>query len=403
MHIPQIIQESPGLQDKPAKIWNSVFIGAFTINLLLHLCTNSMGPLVAKYADHLGATATIVGLVTSLFALTALIFKLVSAPAIDTFNRKYVLLGSMLIMFVAFVFYTVSKTIPMLMFSRLLQGTAQAFTTTCCLTIASDSLPFNRMSTGIGYFSLGMAICQAIAPAVGLKLVDIIGYNMTFAVFAIFILLAMAYAMTMKTNFKSGKKFKITLDSIIAKEALIPATLLFLLSLAFCVVNSFLVLFAAKQGVNSNIGYFFTVYAGTLLFTRPMIGSLADRYGTVKVIVPSLFFFAAAFLLISISTTLPMFLLAAFVSAFGYGGCQPSIQAVCMKSVPKERRGAASCTSYVGQDVGQLVGAVLAGAIIESFGYTNMWRIMIFPMAVAMIMAILFRNRITRMGEGFNK
>ena len=386
-----------------AKIWNSIFISVFTVNLLVHLCTTMMNTLTAKYVNHLGAAETIVGFVTGLFALTALIFKIISAPAIDTYNRKYVLLFAQAIIFTAFVCYSLSKTIPMVMFSRLLQGTGQAFSTTCCLTIASDSLPQDKMSTGIGYFALTQAISQAVAPAVGLKISAAIGYNATFAILAVVTMIAIILTANMKVSFKRTKKFKISLNSIIAKESLLPASILYLLSTTFCIVNSFLVLFAEGQGVNTNIGFFFTVYAVTMLITRPTIGRLADKYGTVKVLIPSLFCFAASFILISFSKTLPMFLFAGFISAFGYGGCQPSIQAVALKSVPKERRGAASCTSYIGNDLGNLTGPTIAGAIAESFGYTIMWRVMIIPIFIAMTTIIIFRYRITHAGEDFSE
>jgi MFS family permease len=125
-----------------------------------------------------------------------------------------------------------------------------------------------------------------------------------------------------------------------------------------------------------------------------MIGKLADKFGTVKVLMPALVFFALSFVLISFSKTLPMFLLAAFVSAFGFGGCQPSIQAAAMRSVPKEKRGAASCTSYIGNDMGNLVGPTVAGFIVQKFGYVSMWRIMIIPIFFGMFVAIMFRNKI---------
>jgi MFS family permease len=346
----------------------------------------------------MNAPAPLIGFTTGIFALTALLFKIISAPALDTYNRKKVVMGATIVIFLAFVCYTLSFNVKMLIFSRLLQGAGQAFTTTGCLTIASDSLPLDKMSTGIGYFALTSAIAQAISPAVGLKLIGLVGYNFTFAILAVIMLFAVFNASRLKINFVRSKKFKINLDMIIAKECLVPTFLLFLLSMTFCVVNSFLVLYAEGNGVNSNIGYFFTVYAATMIFTRPMIGKLADKFGTVKVLIPGLVFFAAAFLLISFSRTLPMFLLAAFVSAFGFGGCQPSIQAVVMRSVPKERRGAASCTSYIGNDMGNLVGPTVAGFFVQNFGYVSMWRIMIVPIFIGMFVAILFRKKIDKDG-----
>ena len=379
-------------------IWNPLFISAFTVNFLVHVCTQMMNTLTAKYADFLGAPETIIGLATGLFALTALIFKIFSAPAIDTFNRKYILMGAIGVIFLAFVAYTLSYNIPTLLMARLLQGTGQAFTTTCCLTIASDSLPMEKMSSGIGYFALTSALGQAIAPAIGLWLIGIIGYNCTFAVLAGFMLIAFAAAACMKIEFTRTKKFAITLDSIVARECAVPATILFLLGMEYCCVTSFLVLYGESRGITGNLGLFFTVYAVTMLLSRPLIGTLADRFGPVKVLIPSMCCFAVSFLVISFSSSLMMLLVAAFVSAFGYGGCMPAVQAVAMCSVPKERRGAASCTSYIGQDMGNLVGPTLGGAIVQAAGYASMWRVMIIPMGIAMVMAVLCRERLNNPG-----
>jgi MFS family permease len=388
------------VEPKQAGIWNPVFIKVFIINMLAQYGVYSMNTLSAPYASALGAAATIVGLVSSLFALTAMVFKLVSAPAIDSFNRKKVLIVSLGIMLVSFVGYSFSVTIPMLMISRLLTGVGLAFVPTCCIAIASDALPSSKMSTGIGFFALGTVITQAAAPAVGLKLVSIVGYNTTFAVLAGLIVLTMLFAATMKLNTRPSNHFRINLHSIFAREVLVPSLILMLMNMVFCNVNAFLVLFGDHQGVDStHIGYFFTVLAATMVFSRPMIGRLADTFGSGKVVIVSLLFFAASFLAISNSKTLPMFLFAGFLSAFGYAGSQPALMAVCMKSVPMERRGAAGCTSYIGQDIGNLAGPVLAGAIVESMGYVSMWRLMIIPIGIAMLIAILFRHQIDFAGK----
>jgi MFS family permease len=104
--------------------------------------------------------------------------------------------------------------------------------------------------------------------------------------------------------------------------------------------------------------------------------------------------FAAAFILISFATNIWMFLLAAFVSSFGYGACQPAVQTLCMKSVPKEKRGAGSSTNYIGQDLGNLAGPMIAGMIVGHFGYSAMWRVMIIPVIAALVIVIVFRGKI---------
>jgi MFS family permease len=216
-------------------------------------------------------------------------------------------------------------------------------------------------------------------------------------------LLAVVLAMQIKIDFKRTKKLEIKLNNIIAKEALIPASVIFFLAMGFTCINSFLIVYASKQGVNSNIGLFFTVYALTLLFTRPTVGKLTDKFGLVATGIPAILFTALSFYIISISNSLPLFLLAAFVNAFGFGACQPALQSLSMKSVTKERRGAGSSTNYIGMDLGTLVGPIIAGIFAENLGYIVMWRIMVVPLFFGLLILYIFRSRIAMIEKNFHE
>lgn len=385
-----------------SKIWNRVYTCVFLANAMLFLGMQMVNTLVAKYADHLGATATIVGLVSSLFALTALIFKIVSGPSIDAFNRKYILMGAIAVIAVSFFGFSISDSVPMLIAFRLLQGCGQAFTATCCLALAADSLPADKFGIGIGTFTLAQAACQAIGPTIGLSLAQSIGYQPTFVIAGCCTMGGVLVVSLIKNPTREKKKFQVSVKNIFAKEAALPAVLLFFLQMTFININSFLVIFANNRGV-MNIGLFYTVYAVSMLFAPTTVGKLADRFGAVKALIPAMCLFALSFLIISFSGSLPLFLIAAVVSAFGYGAAQPAVQTLCMKCVPESRRGSASSTSYIGQDLGNLAGPVLAGAIAERAGYAVMWRTMILPVIIAIVLVILFHTRITGVETAFKE
>lgn len=380
-------------------IWNKMFISIFFANMALNLGQQMSNSLLAKYADHLGAPASQIGMLMSMFAITALLFKIVSAPMMDTYNRKYLVMGAMAIMATAYVGFSMSTSIHTLMIFRLFQGCGNAFGNVCCLAIVAEALPKDKFSTGMGYYSLAQVMSQAIGPTIGLALVSLVGYNTTYLINAGVMLTAVFAASQIKLNFKRTKKLKITLNNIIAKEALLPASVIFFMGIGFTTINSFLIVYSAKRGVGSGIGLFFTIYALTLFFTRPTIGRLTDKFGLVRLAIPAIFFTAISFFIISCADSLPMFLLAAFVNAFGYGACQPALQSLTMKAVTKERRGAGSSTNYIGQDLGTLVGPTVAGACAQAFGYTSMWRFMMIPLFVGMAMIFIFRNNITQIEE----
>ncbi len=390
------------LQQPQTKIWNKMFVSIFFANMALNFGQQMSNSLLSKYADSLGAPATQIGMLMSMFAVTALILRFVAGPAMDTYNRKYLVMGAMAIMATAYFGFSISKSISSLMVFRLLQGCGNAFANVACLAMVSEALPKEKFGTGMGYYSLAQVVSQAIAPTIGLTLVDWFGYNTAYTIIGFIMLTAIVVASQIKINFKPMGKLKITLNSIIAKEAVLPAVILLFMAIGFHTINSFLIVFATKQGVTSSIGVFFTVYALTMLFTRPMIGKLTDKFGLVKVAIPAICLTGCSFFIISFATSLPMFLLAAFVNAFGYGACQPALQSLTMKAVPKERRGSASSTNFIGMDIGTIIGPTLAGTIAQSLGYVAMWRYMVIPFVIGMALVFIFRREITRIEEDFH-
>lgn len=390
------------METKENKIWNPFFIQIFATNGLMYLGLQMVQSLVGKYASTLGASAVVVGMVSSIFAVTCLLFKLFAGPSIDAFDRKYVLLAALSVIAVAFLGMSISKNVEMIVGFRLLQGAGQAFTATCCLALASDALPKKRFAAGIGTFTLAQAVCQAIGPSMGLWVARNFGYRVTFLTAGGCMMAAAASTLFIKTSFVKRKKFQLTFRNTIATEAFLPTFMLFLLSAAYHTIQSFLIIFAGERGVEE-IGCFFTVYAIALLGTRPLFGRIMDKIGFVKAIIPALCCFALSFFLISISGSLGMFLLAALVSAFGYGVAAPAIHTLCMQTVPRERRGAASSTSYIGSDVGNLAGPTFAGAMAESFGYGAMWRIMIIPIFATLLLVVVFRRKIGNIEAAFRE
>ncbi len=389
-------------QGESTRIWSRTFIIIFVANMAMNLGQMMSNSLLSVYAKSLGASASAIGVLMSTFAITALLFKIVAGPAMDTYNRKYLVIGAMLLLATAFLGFSMASSVRTLMAFRLVQGAGQAFGNVCFLAMVAAVLPKERYGAGMGYYSLAQVVSQAIGPTVGLWLSGLFGFSATFLINTGVMLLAVLFALQIKLPFKRTKQFRINLHNIVAKEALLPALLMFCLMTAFFVVNAFLIVYAAEQGVTAGIGLFFTVSAVTMVFSRPYVGRLTDRYGLVKVLIPALLSDVVAFFIISGAHTLWMFLVAALISAFGFGACQPALQTLAMKSVPNERRGAASSTNFIGVDLGTLTGPVVAGVIAQSFGYAVMWRVMVIPMLVAMLLVYLFRARIATIEHSFS-
>ena len=390
-------------------IWNKAFVDIFIINIALNTGQYMMNTLIPKFAEHLGATATIIGMVSGMFAVTALGVRPIVGPATGYFKKNRLLAIAIGNIALAYICYGLSGSVPMLIVGRLLQGIGMGFLAPVLLALASNALPGSKMASGIGIYSLGQAIATAVGPSIGLALSGAIGYNSTFLIGAVIMGIVLVPALRLESGEPAREgKFKISLNNMIALEVIIPTIIMFFLGGTYSCINSFIVIYGEKCGVEQ-IGLFFTAYALCLLISRPISGKIADKYGMDKAIIPGILIYALSFIIISFSRSLPMFIFAGAVSAFGYGVCQPSIQAICMKLVSRERRGVAGNTNYIGVDSGFLLMPALAGYIVtfvlnqsnnEIFAYAVMYRVMTIPIFIALIIFLIKRKEITSKDYG---
>lgn len=388
----------------PEKIWNRAFVSVFVANVAIFLSEQMIQALIAPYAEHLGATDVVMGVVASAFAITALLLKVVSAPAIDAFNKKYILFFSMLVLGVSSLGFGLSSTVTGVFVFRLLQGAAKAFTATCCLAMATDALPMNKLGQGIAMFSMGQAISQAVGPTIGKFVQGAMGYNFTFFLAAGIMVIGSLSALAIQLPPSPKHPFQLSFSSMFAKEALLPSFVLMFLACSFSLISSFLYAYAEERLVPNEytyIGIYFTIYALVLLVSRPLVGRLMDKLPFAVVTVPAMGCFALSFVMLYFANSLWAFYAAAFVSAFGYGACQPAFNALCMKLVPADRRGAGSCTNYIGVDFGYLIGPTLGGAVASTLGRQAMWLVMTLPILLGAVFTVaLLREKKLSVGKG---
>ena len=386
---------------EPVRIWNAAFINLFFVNLVFNLGQNMTNALLPVYAKSLGASESAIGFLSSSFAISALIFHIIASPIMDTYNKKHVIFFASIIEAIAFVGFATSKNISSLIGFRLVMGCGMGFGNVCCLATVSELIPKDKYGAGVGYFSVAVVISQAVGPSFGLWLRDIGGFNTTFFFTAGFMILSALLSSMLRLNYKRTKKLSLLPKNAIAREALIPASMLLIVTAANGIGNSFLIIYASSQGVG-NIGIYYTVTAAVALCARPLIGRLIDKHGAMRVVVPASFSFALSCMIISYSTTLWHFLIAAFFNALGSSTCQPAFQTLSMKAVSSDRRGAASSTSYVGMDIGGLIGPMIGGFTAQHSGYNMMYRVQAIPYVICMSVVVMSRKWIRKTEIGFS-
>lgn len=398
---------SAGKHKEPS-IWNITFIILMMISFFQTMGQMMMNVLIPLYVYDIGAPAQIVGMTVGAFAVSAILVRPFIGPAFDAFNKKMILIISLLVIAVSTFLYSVATTVTAIFVIRLLHGAGLATSAALAQAMAADALPMQKMNSGISIFGLALAISQAIGPLVGLALLDFVGFQRAFRISALVIIGGLILACVIKEPGNHARKpYQFKLDRMFSKGAVTPALLIALLSMPFSCINAFIVIYGNLLGIEG-MGAYFAVYAGCLLATRPLFGSLSDKHGVQRIIPIGLCFFVASILVLTFASSLPVFLLAAVIGACGYGAVIPLLQSLGFLCSPYDARGAASNTTFLGLDAGNLMGPTIGGMIVSLFivsgaseaqSYNGMLFVLIIPVLIAFIVFLIVRKSAMRPTE----
>ena len=372
-------------------IWSAPYVALMATNFFQSMAAFMTNTTLPLYLDALGAATSMVGIVVGAFAITALLVRPFAGPAFDSFSKKRLLLIAQTLIGLSLIGYGIAPSVPALFCVRLLHGVGIGCSGPLAMSLVSEFLPVSRLASGISIYALAQSFAQVIGPAVGLWLVEYLGFSNTYFLSAASVIVAMVGVFFVKEPPRERLPYRFSLDRMFAREAVPKAIVLSLFAIAFSGTTSYLVLYGNLLGID-NMGTYFVVYALCLVATRPLFGKLADRFGPPRVLIVGVMFFAASYVMLWQVHDFPGMIAVAVVGSAGFGACAPLIQSMALGSVPPERRGAASNTAFTGMDVGMLIGPGTAGVVIETLeplvgstvaAYSHMWLVMLAPLAIA--------------------
>ena len=388
--------------EKGKSLLNPIFIGVCFANLMYYFGQSSVNTMMTPYIKNMGVPTALIGTISSLFALTALFVKLFCGPATVSFYKKTLCLGASLTVCGAFTLFAFSTNVPMVVLARILQGMGVGFIAPVMLAIASDSLPSDKIVTGVGYFSIIQVLAQAFSPTIALKIRDSsFGYHGVFAAAAISLGIASVIILLLKIPDTRTEKipFRLNFGTIFAVECIIPVILLVFTLMIHQSCEQWVLVYSEEIAGIPSIALYYTVNAIVLFISRPLCSTLAEKLGARNMLIPAFLLIAAAQFAIGHSTTLIMLVIAGAVYSMGLGCTQPVLQALCIKAVPENMRGVASSSSYIGIDGGSFVGPILAGVIASQFTAKGVYTATSIYALIAAFLVIIFYKKIKAIDE----
>lgn len=391
------------------KLWTKEFIIICIVSLIIYIGSFMRGTLTPLYMKSLSFDNSSAGLMTSIYAITALVFRPLMGRLVDTKGRKFMLLAGTFICALMYVLFGLFKYMPLafqtiwiLYAIQLVNGIGFSANSVSMSTMATDVIPNSRMKEGIGYYGLTNTLSQAIAPSIAIFSIGLVGYSNSFLAVASITLFACAVGFLINYEKKRIKEYNSVQqsaipinienekagfwDKIVEKRAFIPAVIMMLYMFAGATINTFLPIFATDNKIE-NIGLAFTMHAIGMTIPRLFIKKLIQFLGESRIMVVGyisefigclLIFSAHGNLPKLLSSALPgisaaflnllPLLLAGLLAGFAKGMLQIMLNSAAIIKTPQHRRGAANATFYMFMDVGVGVGSAAWGFIADKIG-----------------------------------
>lgn len=379
------------MKNEGGKLWTKDFVLIILVNFLVfvnHIMVLSTFPF---YMESLGGSEAVAGLAATAFSFIAVICRPFIGWMLDNGKRRAILFIGLCGLALMPIGYLCASILALALACRMLHGAALACSNTTSSTIATDIIPKERFAEGMGMFGMATALATAVAPALGLALMEK-GYTTLFLTASAFAVLALVLFLFVKTPQIETARKPLRVRALYNKDALPASTVMLVFLLTFGALENFLAKFASENGLPSG-GLFFAIMAVMLLLVRVTMGKLADQKGEGLFVYSCNAAMFTAFLLLAFVPNRGTFLLTAVLAGYGFGGLEPALQSMAVHIVTPAGRGAANATFLCAYDIGIGIGGGIAGELITSLGYHYMFALLALSNIVSVLLYVFWGRR----------
>ncbi len=370
-------------------LWTRDLVLIILVNLCVftnHIMSLSTFPF---YIQSLGGTEAVAGICAAAFSFVAVIIRPFVGWWLDNGVRRAALIAGLILMGLAPLGYVFVPVLSVAIAVRMLYGVGLSFSNSTTATVASDVICRPRFAEGMGYFGMATALASAIAPALGLSLMEGFGFNVLYAVAAAIAGLGLVLFAFVRAPKVDVPKKKLDLRTIINRDSL-PATVTMLIFMfTFGALENFVAIFASEASLPSGSIYFL-VMSAMLLLVRITLGKLVDQRGEAFFVYSCNAAMLVAFLLLAFVPNTVTYILSAVLAGYAFGGLEPSLQSMAVHTSTEETRGSANSTFLCGYDIGYGLGGGIAGSLITGLGYSAMWSIVSLACVLSVIVYVVW-------------
>lgn len=393
------------MADEQEKLFNKNYIFCCISNFLLNFSFFIVIPILALYLKETYETSGAkVGLILSIYVISAMMIRPFSAYIIDAFPRKPFFVGSLAIFATVFVSYNFASSIGMFVMLRALHGLSFGATTIGSNTIVIDVVPSKHRGEGLGYFGLSNNFAMALGPIAGVTLHDSLPietrYITIFSVAFVLSTIAVITASQIHTKYRPPvERPAISLDRFFLTKGVPAGINLLLMSITYAVTMNYIYIYAKETGIDITSGAFYSCMAIGIATSRIFSGKMVDKGFLNRVIIIGATIATTSFFLLAILPYLNIdgksiiFIASAMIMGCGYGTIFPAYNTLFVALGRNDQRGSATSTYLTSWEVGAGLGIFFGGAITEYMQISSFYIIGTMLNIIAIMMFATYTSK----------
>lgn len=364
-----------------------VFFGFLSVGLPL-------SPISLYLHDQLGFGATVIGFAIGLQSVVTVLTRHRAGTLCDHRGARSVIRFGLPLAVIAGLFYLTAALLPvpavaklgLLLIGRVALGFGESLFITGAMNWSITRLGAQRTGLVMSWQGIAMYSAFGLGAPLGLAIYSAIGFAGVAITAALSPLIALGIAATLPDMPTSGSVERVPFYKVIG---LIwrPGTVLFLSTIPFAGLTSFLALTYAARGW-SGAGIALAVFSIGYIAVRLIGSHWPDRFGGTRVAVISLVIEAIGQMMIWLGTDPMMALAGALVTGIGFSLIFPSMGVEATRRVPIEQRGRAVANFIAFFDLAIGVTAPAVGYAAGLFGYGSAFLIGAVAALGALLLAV---------------
>lgn len=354
------------------RVWTPAFLLAWAANFLhstgFHAYVHLPGWLEAR-----GAGEVLIGVLIATMSVAAISTRPLVGRMMDTRGRRLVMIFGGIVHSVVPLLYLLVDSLAHGNWAavagvRLVHGVAQAAMFSVLFTIAADLVPASRRAEGIALFGISGLIPMGIGGLLG-DLVIVDGdYRNLFWITSACAVLGLLCSLSLPETRRGGpsRGFLAALRAPELRPLWFIGTSFAMGLAAYFVFLKTYLLEAPQLGT---MALFYGVYALAAVLLRALFSWVPERYGMMRVLIPSMLISAAGLVVLALASGPLHLILSASLCGIGHGFAFPITSALVVTRAQPEERGSAIALYTALYDLGLLLGGPSFGIAVKLAGY----------------------------------